>query len=105
MSTTRGPRYTYLATNFGCMRLFLFIVLRIQQRINLEQRDYSDFGDSLDFLTASVPVFALSLIYSVAWGIGSVIEAVRQRTYQGFMALGLVAASWSGLIFALGRLS
>jgi heme/copper-type cytochrome/quinol oxidase subunit 2 len=101
----KRPTFTYLAINFVCMLLFLFFVLRIEQRISSEQRVYSDFGDHLDFLVTAVPMLALSIIFSVAWGIASVIEAVRQRTYQKLMALGLVAASWSGLVFVLRRLS
>lgn len=104
MSATKRPTCIYLAINLACMLLFLFFVLRIQQRIELEQRHYSDVGDSLDFLMQAVPMFAISFIYSVVWGIGSVIKVVRQRSYHGLVALGLVVASWTGLIFALRRL-
>ena len=101
----RRPTYIYPAINFAFMLLYLFFVLRIEHRISSEQRDYSDFGDSLDFLTTAVPVFTLSVIFSVAWGIVSVVEAVRRRAYQKLMALGLAAASWCGLVFVLRRLS
>ncbi len=101
----RKATSAYLIVNFGCMLLFAYVVLRIQQRINLEKRTYSDFGDNLYFFISAVPAFSVSLVYSIGWGIASLIAIVRRRAYQGFTALGLVVVSWIGLFFVLKRFS
>jgi hypothetical protein len=83
------------------MLLFLMFVLQIEHNIKSEQRDYSDFGDSLNFLTTAVPMFLVSCIYSFGWGIASVVEILRQHSYRGIGALCVVAAAWAALILIL----
>ncbi len=57
---------------------------------------YSDFRDGLEFLaTLPLPYFAVRP-YSAAWGIGSVIEAVRRRMRFG---VGW-SRSWSALAYS-----
>ena len=91
----------YLIFNAGGLVLFLWFVFRIEHFARSEQRDYRDFGDSLNFLMTAVPVFLACCLYSLIFGIRGVLDYVRKRGAQSLKALAAVACAWAALYVSL----
>ena len=91
----------YLVVNAVGLVLFLWLVFRIEQFARMEQRDYRDFGDSLNFLMTAVPVFLACAVYTLAWGVKALFDYTRKRGAQGLKALATVTCAWTVMIVSL----
>jgi len=88
----------YIYANLFRLFLIFVFVNSIFQMEKQEERSYSDFGDSLQFLVTVVPVFLACQIYSLIWGIKAILEILRRRDYQAAVVCGCVTAAWLGMI-------
>jgi hypothetical protein len=87
----------YLIINLIGICLFLLIDVGIIRAIHSEHRDAPDFGDSLNFLMMAAPVVLVCFVYSIIWGLKSILK----RNYQGSLALLFVATAWGVIILLL----
>ena len=97
----KASTLVYLISNLVGGFLFLLFTNRIYGNMQAEGRDYSDFGDGLNFFLTAVPVFLLCLIYNFVWAIKSAFDVYRRQNYEGRIALVTVVGSWTVLIIAL----
>jgi hypothetical protein len=91
----------YLIVNLLGLLLFIYFIHSIDALIKAEQRDYSDFGDSIKFFTTAVPVFLLCFVYSIIWGFKAGLDAYHKHDYQSLYALVIVVSAWTCSILIL----
>lgn len=88
----------YISANLIGFLLFLVSVSAICHTAKMEQRDYYDFGDSLNFILTGLPVFLLCLLFNIAWGLKALIDVFHHRNYQAAMASVVLVAVWVATI-------
>lgn len=91
----------YLVANLVGLLLCVLFVTWIIQTARIERRDNYDFGDSLNFLLTAVPVFLLSLLLNMGWGVKALIDICRRQDYRASLALAGVTAVWASSYLAL----
>jgi hypothetical protein len=82
----------YLGANLLGLFLYWFFIHAICNDAKTEQRDYYDFGDSLNYIGTALPVFALCLVLNIGWGIKALSDILRRRDYHAVLALLVVMA-------------
>jgi hypothetical protein len=91
----------FLSVNVIGVIVYLVFVLGIRANIKMEQRDFADFGDILNFLMSAVPVALACFIYCIIFG----VKSTYQRNRQDISAFVLIVITWVVLILTLRSLS
>jgi hypothetical protein len=84
--------------NLVGMLVYMAFVLSTRQQAVMEERDYYEFGDSLNYILMMYPIFLLCLLSGVVWGITALATILRQRDYKPAVAWAIVAALWAVVI-------
>ena len=84
----------YAVANLLGLLLFLSSVLAIMHNAKLEERDYYDFGDSLNFILLGLPILGICLLLNLAWVVKALIDIFRCREYLSLVAAAVVLAVW-----------
>ncbi|HWB58854.1 MAG TPA: hypothetical protein VG733_05150 [Chthoniobacteraceae bacterium] len=92
----------YIVANLAGLFIFVMLVFAIYDNAKMEERDYYDFGDSLNFLVTAVPVFLLCSLLNAGWLIKAVVQAVRHRPWRGdAIACACSVTTWAGTMLLL----
>src|ERR1041385_1707452 len=95
----------FSAANLIGLLLCLVFVVCISQQAKLEQRNYYDFGDSLNIILMALPIFILCFLLNVFWGIKALVEIFRRRDYQSALACVVVMGIWMVAILILRQIT
>ena len=87
----------YSVTNLIGLLFFFCFFVSAANFAKIEQRDYYDFGDSLNFILIGLPVLLVCFLVNTCWGIKALIDVFRRRDYRASVAFAVVAAAWAML--------
>lgn len=94
----------YAGVNAVGWLLYVGVVHSIQHTMHVEQRNYAEFGDSLDFLTTGLPILVVCFLWNCAFGIAGLLLALA-RQYELIFLWVVSAVGWVATIFLLPRLT
>ena|ERR1700722_3240664 len=84
----------YLGANLIGIVLYLLFVSAICNTAKMEERDYYDFGDSLNYILTALPVYLLCLLLNVLWGLKALKEILQRRDFHSAVACVVAVALW-----------
>lgn len=91
------------AFNLIGLLLYIHFITRIVAFARMEQRDYYDFGDGLNYILTAVPVFLFCLLLNITWGVKALVAIFKRRDYSSAVACGMVVAVWTTTILIIRK--
>lgn len=90
----RALPYIYFGFNLACALMLLRAGHRVAAFMVSEGRDFSDFGDSLSFISEGGSAVMLALLASLLWLRWTLTAASRRASYRPIAWFGAAAAVW-----------
>ena len=95
--------YLFTVANLAGLFLYTHFVRAIQQMMQMEERDYSDFGDNVEFMCTALPVLVICLLLNFVWGSMGLRDAAQFRGWRSFASCAVIVVVWVTTILMVRR--